>query len=203
MSIKKRIISQIIIWIVIFSCPVLTAEELSFPDNNGKIIDRSEDYIIRLIETPDTDIKTAEALFLVNAKPGVVFKAVTDFDHYPEFMPNIVKVTSVNSNNKDKRYRFTLKVAIWNINYTLLLKSENKEDVYSLEWEYLEGDIKDTSGSWSIRKYEKENNYSLVFYRVRTDPGRFVPDWVADRLTTGSIPDLVEAVRKRSNTKNF
>lgn len=193
-----RYISLSFTGILFLLCPLTKAEEPAFPDNLGKIIRQGENYKIRLIESQDTGVKTAEAVFVVKAKPEAVFKSVTDFEHYPEFMPNIVKVTSVNSNNKDKRYRFTLKVAIWNINYTLLLKSGHKDDVYLLEWEYVEGDIRDTSGSWRIGRYDRNYDFSLIRYRVRTDPGRFVPDWVADRLSTRSIPDMIKAVQKRS-----
>ncbi len=87
---------------------------------------------------------------------------------------------------------------MWDIKYTLLLKTGYKDNIYTLDWEYVEGDIKDTTGSWRIGQYNKDNGCSLIFYRVKTDPGRFVPDWVADRLSTQSIPDMIEAVSKRS-----
>jgi coenzyme Q-binding protein COQ10 len=181
-----------------FLCPHTEAEAPDFTDNTGKIVSQGANYKIRLVEDQGEGVKTAEAVFLIKAKPEAVFRAVTDFDHYPEFMPNITKATCVDCSSNDKKYRFTLKVSLWDINYTLLLKSGYKDNIYSLTWEYVEGDIKDTSGSWRIGTYDKDKRYSLVFYRVKTDPGRFVPDWVADRLSTKSIPDMIEAVSKRS-----
>jgi len=181
-----------------FLCPFTEAEGPHFADSLGKIVKEGENYKIRLVDGKMEGIKTAEAVFLIKAKPEAVFKTVTDFDHYPEFMPNITKASCVECSNNDKRYRFTLKVSLWDINYTLLLKSGYKDDRYSLTWEYVEGDIRDTSGSWRIGPYDKDKGYSLIFYRVKTDPGRFVPDWVADRLSTQSIPDMIAAVSKRS-----
>ena len=195
---NKRILYLTAVWLLIFSCPVLKAEDLAFPDKIGKIVDQGENYKIRLIESKNSGIKTAEAIFLIKADPETVFKTVTDFAHYPEFMPNIKAAAPVEKTDGNERYKFTLKVAFWDINYTLLLKSDVKDEKYSLGWEYVEGDIRDTSGSWEIIKYEKNNDYSLILYSVRTDPGRFVPDWVADRLSTRSIPDMIKAVRKRS-----
>jgi ribosome-associated toxin RatA of RatAB toxin-antitoxin module len=141
-------------------------------------------------------------VFLIKAKPETVFMAVTDFDHYPEFMPNIVSATPVDNKGVDKKYGFILKFSFWDIKYTLLLRPGHKGDLYSLDWTFVEGDIKDTTGSWRIKPYEKNNKYSLIFYRVKPDPGRFIPDWVADRLSTRSIPDMIEAVSKRSAEKN-
>lgn len=197
----KRILYLSIIWVLLFTFPDLKADELTFPDKNGKIVDQGENYKIRLIESRGSGVKTAEAVFLIKATPETAFKTVTDFDQYPEFMPNIKAAIAIEKNDDREKYKFTLKVAFWDINYTLLLKSNVKDEIYSLNWEYVDGDIKDTSGSWEIRQYDKNNEYSLILYKVRTDPGRFIPDWVADRLSTRSIPDMIRAVQKRSNVK--
>ena len=197
MNIKRTIYLSLICFFFLAHL-TFASEELIFPDKNGKIVDQGENYKIRLIENKESGVKTAEAVFLIKAKPEAVFKTVTDFDHYPEFMPNIKAATPVEKDKRNKKYEFTLKVAFWDINYVLLLKSDVINEIYSLDWEYVEGDIRDTSGSWKIRQYDKNNEYSLIMYRVRTDPGRFVPDWVADRLSTRSIPDMIKAVGKRS-----
>ncbi len=194
----KRILYLSVVLMLIFSYSTLIAEELIFPDKNGKIVDQGENYKIRLIEDKGAGVKTAEAVFLIKSNPETVFKIVTDFNHYPEFMPNITAVIPAEKTAENCTYKFTLKVALWDINYTLILKSDIKDGVYSLNWEYVEGDIRDTSGSWEIRRYGKNDDCSMILYRVRTDPGRFVPDWVADRLSTRSIPDMIKAVRKRS-----
>jgi coenzyme Q-binding protein COQ10 len=193
-----RYASIILVWIMLFSCPYTKAAGPDFTDNIGKIVKEGDNYKIRLLDENKGGVKTAEAVFLIKARPDAVFRAVTDFDHYPEFMPNIVKAACADCSTKNKKYKFTLKIGIWDINYTLFLKSEYKDNKYSLTWEYVEGDIRDTSGSWRIEPYDKNKGYSFVFYRVKTDPGRFVPDWVADRLSTKSIPDMIAAVSKRS-----
>ncbi len=192
-----KTLKLLIIWMLFFTVQNLSAEELKFNDNNGKIVDQGDNYKIRLIESEDSGVKTAEAVFLIKAPPQAVFKAVTDFKHYPEFMPNIKAASLVEKTGDGSKYRFTLKVAFLDIDYTLLLKSSIKNEIYRLAWTYVEGDIRDTSGSWEIKHYDKNNEYSLVFYRVKTDPGRFMPDWAADRLSTRSIPDMIRAVRKK------
>ncbi|MBN1904571.1 MAG: hypothetical protein JW927_05685 [Deltaproteobacteria bacterium] len=195
---KNYLFMSFLFLLVSCICAGTEAAGPDFTDNLGKVVKQGDNYKIRLLDSGGEGVKTAEAVFLIKARPETVFIAVTDFDHYPEFMPNIVKAIPVSSNNENKKYSFTLKVALWDIEYTLLLKPGNKGDSYSLDWTFVEGDIKDTTGSWRIRPYEEDNRYSLIYYRVKTDPGRFVPDWVADRLSTKSIPDMIEAVSKRS-----
>lgn len=197
----KRMICLSTVCMFFLVSPSLEAEDITFPDKNGKLVDQGENYKIRLINSKGSAVKTAEAIFLIKANPETIFKIVTDFDHYPEFMPNIKEATPVEKNNGIYKYRFTLKVAFWDINYTIMLKSNINDNTYLLEWEFVEGDIRDTNGSWEITQYERNIDYSLILYRVRTDPGRFVPDWVADRLSTKSIPDMIKAVQKRSIVK--
>lgn len=195
---KKYLFMSCLFLLVCCICAGTEAAGPDFTDTLGKIVKEGDNYKIRLLDEKQGGVKTAEAVFLIKAKPEAIFRAVTDFDHYPEFMPNIVSATQVEDKGGDKKYRFTLKVAFWDIKYTLLLKPGHKSDFYSLDWVFVEGDIRDTTGSWRIGPYEKDNKYSLIFYRVKTDPGRFMPDWVADRLSTRSIPDMIEAVTKRS-----
>jgi hypothetical protein len=92
-----RYLSVISVWIMLFSCPGAEAAGPDFTDNIGKIVKEGDNYKIRLLDENKGGVKTAEAVFLVNAKPEAVFRAVTDFDNYPEFMPNIIKAAPVSS----------------------------------------------------------------------------------------------------------
>lgn len=175
------------------------SEPLSFPDPGGKVVEKGEDYIVRLIDTPGSRIKTAEALFLVQASPEACNNIITDFEHYPEFMPNIVNTRLLISTADSSTYHFTLKVAMVDINYTLLLKGSVQGDMYGLTWDYVAGDIRSTTGSWDIRREGIREGYSRIRYIVHTDPGKFVPGWVANKLSTESIPEMIVAIRERTS----
>ena len=183
---------------LVLNCTGVKAAPLAFKDNKGKIVDQGQDYIVRLLDTPGSKVKTAEALFIVKASPDAVYKVISDYDHYPEFMPNIVKTTILEKSGSETKCKFTLKIAMFKIEYSLSLKSNIRSLPYSVTWDFIEGDIKDTSGSWSIDMEEKGSRYSLVHYSVRTEPGGFVPDWVTNKLSSGSIPDMITAIRKRA-----
>jgi len=184
--------------LMIMIAPVIEANPLSFKDNKGTIIKQGQDYIVRLLDTPGSKIKTAEALFLVKASPDAVYRIITDYNHYPEFMPNIAKTTILQKSGTATRCKFTLKIALFEIEYTLSLKSDINSRPYSLAWDFIEGDINDTTGAWLIEKDGEEGNYSLVHYTVHTDPGRLVPDWIANKLSSESIPDMIAAIRTRA-----
>lgn len=179
-------------------CPGVKAAPLTFKDNKGTIVDQGQDYIVRLLDTPGSKIKTAEALFIVKANPDAVYKVISDYDHYPEFMPNMVKTSILEKSGSTAKCRFKLKIAMFEIEYSLSLKSNISSLPYSVTWDFIEGDIKDTTGSWSIDKEGKGGHYSLVHYSVHTEPGGFTPDWITNKLSSESIPDMIAAIRKRA-----
>jgi hypothetical protein len=67
------------------------AATIAFKDSKGTIVSQGQDYIVRMVDTPESSVKTAEALFIVKGTPEAVYKVVNDYEHYSEFMPNITK----------------------------------------------------------------------------------------------------------------
>jgi hypothetical protein len=176
---------------------------LDFPDTLGRVIKRGENYAIRLIESSKGGVKTAETRFLVQTGRETCWKVVTDYCHYPEFMPNIKAARPEPAAPKGfLYYSFGLAAGLWNINYTInLVESRSDSLEWSLAWTYIKGDIESTTGSWNISECKEMPGWILVRYRVCVDAGKHVPAWVSTLLTTKSIPGLIKAVRERSGWK--
>jgi len=182
--------------ILILNCPGIKAGPLAFKDNRGKIVNQGQDYVVRMFDTPGSAIKTAEALFTVKASPDAIYKVVVDYGHYSEFMPNIVKSSILEKSDLTTKCRFKLKIALFSVVYSLSFKSDISHLPYSVTWNFIQGDIKDTTGSWLIDKEGKST--SSVHYIVHTEPGRFVPGWIANKLSSESIHNMITAIRKRT-----
>ena len=179
-------------------------ESVEFHDTKGSIVGRGDNYVVRLLDTPERGLKAVEALFFVKAPPHVCRNVITDYDHYPEFIPNIVGSKKIDRSPLSATYRFSLSLALWEIEYTLLLKESTTEHGgYSIAWDYIDGDIRETTGAWEIEGWGDEKAASLIRYRVRVDPGRLVPNWVANRLSAGSVPDMIDAIRERAREKQY
>jgi ribosome-associated toxin RatA of RatAB toxin-antitoxin module len=176
----------------------IVASPLEFPDSVGKIVARTQDYIVRLVETPKSAVKTAEALFLVKGAPFTCLKVISDFKHYPEFMPNIRSAELVGIKDSCTSWRFSFRVAIWTIRYCNVFKLRSFDDGgFALEWDYVNGDLKKTSGLWDIGPCRDNAGYSIVRYKAFVDTGMFVPLWVSDLLTAKSIPKMIKAIAER------
>jgi ribosome-associated toxin RatA of RatAB toxin-antitoxin module len=171
---------------------------LNFPDVSGKIVAHEKDYIIRMIGSGPSAAKTVQARFYVRADRQSCWRVITDYDHYPEFMPQIASAKRVANPNGLDTYAFTLKVAVFTVSYTLEMKGLQPVGPWTLSWNYVKGDLKSTSGSWEIFECPETPGVVLVSYNVQVDVGALVPAFVSNHLTTGSIPKLIEAVRLRA-----
>jgi ribosome-associated toxin RatA of RatAB toxin-antitoxin module len=172
---------------------------VDFPDHVGPLADSGSDYRIRLIETEKDGPKTAEARFLVKSSRQACWNVITDYAHYPEFMPNVKKSALVVQGGDSALWSFSFKVALWTVDYTIDLKNRQPRDsVWTIVWTYVKGDLKSTTGSWRLTECKDNPGFVLAEYSVRVDVGKFVPQWVSTMMTTRSIPGLIEAVRKRA-----
>jgi ribosome-associated toxin RatA of RatAB toxin-antitoxin module len=174
---------------------------LDFPDASGKIVAHEKDYIIRLIGSGPGAVKTVQARFYVRADRESCWRVITDYDHYPEFMPNIASAKRVASPNGLDTYAYTLKVSLFTVSYTLEMKALRSDGAWTLAWNYVRGDLKSTSGSWEIYECPETPGVVLVCYNVLVDVGALVPAFVSNLLTTGSLPKLIGAVRLRAEGK--
>ncbi len=176
----------------------VNASLITFPDSCGKIVAQTSTYAIRLIETPHSTVKTAEAIFTIQGSPAVCNEVILDFSRYPEFMPNIRWAKFVGNRDGAPIYRFGFKVAFWTISYTnIFFCSKPCDGCYAIAWDFIEGDIKKTTGSWDIRPDPVDPGRTLIRYKVYIETGMLVPGWVRDILTTKSIPKMIKAIAKR------
>jgi ribosome-associated toxin RatA of RatAB toxin-antitoxin module len=172
---------------------------VEFPDDLGRVVDTGAGYRVRLIEAAGGGPKTAQARFLVRASRTAVWKAINDFAHYPEFMPNIKTSSFVKAKPGSAEWAFSLKAALFTVDYTLDMKGVTTPDsVWTLSWEYVKGDLNSTTGSWRLSECKGKPGSTLICYQVRVEVGRFVPDWISNRMTTKSIPELIQAVKTRA-----
>lgn len=170
---------------------------LSFPDKVGKIIVNENGMIVRLIENKGSDINTAEALFIVNSTPEKCFRVINNKLEYPDFMPDIEKVTFVKKTSEGKLYDYVYDAPIFDIEYTLLMKDSMTNGIYHITWSYVKGELNENHGNWEIKTDPSDSTKTLIKYKIFLDPGTILPDWLMNKLTAGSIPDMIKAIRKR------
>jgi len=192
---------HLLIAVLLISISIPAFSDVSFSDNKGKTVVSQKDIKIRLIERTDSDIRTAEAVFTVNAPVQKCFGVITKVTEYHEFMPDIKKAVVFNKTEDGIIYDFVYDAPFFDIEYRLKINSSETDSLISVNWSYVDGDLNDNNGSWIFTPDPEKPDVTVIYYSIYLDPGTFLPDWLVTKLTAGSIPDMIESVRKRVKEK--
>ncbi len=145
---------------------------------------------------------------LIDAPIEVVFQTVTDFDHYPEFMPmtDQAKTTKIFDNLYRVDYRLNVRLAIisYKINYGVY---HYHRPPYRTDWCYAWGEFGKNLGFYELIP-TKDGKRTMCFYSVYSEPrSRFLRaiysrDPILERLTNVSTATLVmRAIKKEAEQR--
>ncbi|MDQ7001370.1 MAG: SRPBCC family protein, partial [Ghiorsea sp.] len=130
---------------------------------------------------------------------------ITDYEHLPEFMPNLEKV-EVLSHDKDGaqvNYYLALPFGVKK-RYRLQLVYDTTPPDFRMAWHSIpwqgvpEGEVvKKTVGYWQLTA--TASNETLLHYYTKTDPGHvpFGLSWLVDYLTTETVTELLNNTKQR------
>lgn len=163
--------------------------------------------LVELSAVPQSSVKKATAVALIEAPPAEVFAVLTEYADFPSFMPYCRKVEVRKKEGEQSWVHFSLDFP-WPIgdrHYVLVLKDcEELKDgatVFISSWTYEpgSGNINDSYGSWEVRAYD--SGRSLVYYTVFTDPGGSLPNWASNAATEVAVPKVIAGLRERVGEK--
>jgi len=152
----------------------------------------------------------------VDASPETVFNVVSDFEHYQDFMPYVEesRVLSRKNNREVITYARIAPPFVSERDYPLQVMmargSPSNGGVFKVGWTArpeaqpeIEGvvRVKLNEGSWVAEPLDGGRRTRLT-YTLLTNPGGLIPDFVVNLSNTVAIPELFEAVKKRSVEKN-
>jgi Polyketide cyclase / dehydrase and lipid transport len=144
------------------------------------------------------------AMGVVDFPPERIFLAVTDFEHYDEFVPFVASADA--SPQPDGSVlsfqRLDLPAPMSDRSFRLRARSQvdgaGAARTWRVAWSYVpgSGDVRDHRGSWRLARFgPPAANRTLVVCRLFTDPGGAVPGWAMDRATRSSLPWVIEGLR--------
>jgi hypothetical protein len=175
----------------------LSAEERSLI-LGGKIV-------LRDLPSAGSIGRTFEAIGVLPGSLDEAFAVLTDYGSYPEYMPNVgaLKIRAVAGASSIVETTLYLPLG-FRKQYRLRYTSSREDSGFLLSWEKLpwpelkpSQTVTDTSGYWSVRKFEGGGN--LAVYHVYTDPGP-VPLGLTNffqGLAKSSFPDGIVKLRER------
>lgn len=128
-----------------------------------------------------------------------VWGAISDFAHYPEFVPGVLACRVVGSGAGARHVEYEVDLGIRRVRYVLAVREEPPR---RLAWSLLRGELFTRSdGSWEL---EEAEGATLARYTVEVEVARplLVPRMVVERvveeMTRIQLPRVLDAFRARA-----
>lgn len=145
---------------------------------------------------------------VVKAPPERVFRALTDVEHWHEFMPFLEKSTAKRRKDGsiESFQRMALPFPAGKRSYRVRVRSRVEQPaggtVWHIDWTYVpgSGNVKDHHGSWTLTAAD-QGTFATV--RLYTDPGGFIPASGVDRGTAETLPWIFHGLRQHVQRSRY
>jgi uncharacterized protein YndB with AHSA1/START domain len=146
---------------------------------------------------------------LVQAPPERVFRALTDVEHWHEFMPFLEQSTARprKDGSIESFQRLELPFPVGRRSYRIRVRSRVEPaaggTVWHIDWTYVpgSGNVKDHHGSWTLTA--AANGATLAVLRLYTDPGSLIPARATDRGTIETLPWIFHGLRQHVQRSRY
>lgn len=142
----------------------------------------------------------ASRSIVINVPAEHLFDTITDYESYPDFIPETLGVEVLERKKKKdgsrvSEVKFDIKV-IKQVDYTLRLTEVPNE---SVTWELVEGRIfKSNNGGWQLESAGKGKTEAT--YSVDITIGLLVPQAITNMLVGSSLPKMLEQMKERAES---
>jgi ribosome-associated toxin RatA of RatAB toxin-antitoxin module len=188
-------------WIGLLSLVLLAAAP--GPLERGEVVARLERLKTARPDAPQAGWAQA----VVDFPPERVFRAITDFAHYEEFMPYVESSDARPQPDGSvlSTQEIDLPAPLQRRRYTLRARWRVAPGRWTVTWRYVpgSGDVRDLQGSWELVPFGPPGRpRTLVTLRQWSDFGS-VPDFLADRATRASLPWILEGLRQQVRRSRY
>ena len=168
------------------------------PEERQARLDRGE-ILNYLKPIPNTRLTIGEAQAIIDAPPQRLWNAITDYNRQSEIAPRTrsVKITKIENNTAWVDLVLNAPWPLHDAAFTLKVDHDKKE--LKTHWNLVEGNIKESYGSWDIDPVPGNPNISLVTYTLLYDDGRALPRWIVGSFSKKAVKEYIEVMREHVN----
>lgn len=133
----------------------------------------------------------------IDAPIEAVWKVITDYDRYPEFLKDTKKVTSKNRSGGSVEVTTELGLMGTSVKYTLRMTETAPT---RMSWTLVEGQMmKSNEGGWKLEALGPARTRAQ--YEIEIGFGLLVPKGVVNALVDSNLPSMLEAFKKRAESQ--
>lgn len=137
----------------------------------------------------------AQRTITINAPVEKCWAVISDYERYPEFLPEVKKIKTVNRRGSEVDVQYEAEV-VKIIKYTVHMREEGPK---KLQWSFVDGEfMKDNKGGWLLE--DAGNGTTKATYSIEVEVGMLVPKTIVNALVDTQLPKLLENFKKRIET---
>ncbi len=197
-------------------------EPVGAPKKHKWVLDHKDDNIaVYVRERDDSGIEDVKAVGLLNAPADVLMRVVERVGDYDEFIPFTAEATVIQKKGMVQLvYQRVDAPFLDERDYyaTVTDKSYTRKDgtrVYRSDWSsapasYWKKNLRKdcirvtvVDGYWEFEPYKPDPKKAIARYRLFTDPGGAIPDWVLNAGSKRALPLIFEAVEKQAQLPQY
>jgi ribosome-associated toxin RatA of RatAB toxin-antitoxin module len=134
----------------------------------------------------------AQRTITINATIEKCWSVISDYERYPEFLPEVKKIRTLNRRGSEVDVQYEAEV-VKIIKYTVHMKEEGPK---KLSWSFIDGEfMKDNKGGWVLE--DGGNGTTRATYNIAVEVGMLVPRTIVNALVDTQLPKLLENFKKR------
>ena len=131
----------------------------------------------------------------INVTPEALMGVITDFESYPEFIPEMVSARIVRQHGDTWEVTFGIHV-VRRLDYTLKLVRVSPTRI---EWKLVNGVFKSNEGSWNLVALEDDTR-THAEYSVDIQVGMFLPGSLVRSLVGKTLPAMLAKFKDRAES---
>lgn len=131
----------------------------------------------------------------VNVSPEKLFDVISDYERYPEFLPEVKKVKVEGGQGSIKEVTYTVDIKAKVISYTLKHTAERPAKV---SWTMVKGEMmKGNDGAWTLKAGAQPGTTEAT-YTIDLKLSSLVPGFIERALAEQQLPGLLANFKARA-----
>ena len=131
----------------------------------------------------------------VNVSPEKLFDVISDYEKYPEFLPEVKKVKVEGGQGSIKEVTYTVDIKAKVISYTLKHTAERPAKV---SWTMVKGEMmKGNDGAWTLKAGAQPGTTDAT-YTIDLKLSSLVPGFIERALAEQQLPGLLANFKARA-----
>lgn len=190
--VKKRIAIPTAFVLLTVAVAILVWIRGTWADAIPKNPASSQEGIVTQLLQVDQDHKQVRSAVVVDRPLGDVWKAITDYDHFPRIFRNVSSAKASPQPDGTVQLDGAVTTIVGNWEFSTRLKHEESSDVSRVTWDDSSGEMRMNRGSWTVQRLDERR--TLIVYALEIEVKHYPSFLVRSALLTAA-PEVLRSLQ--------